>query len=142
MAVFWDVAESSLVDIDRRFGGAYCLFHLGDRPCDGGIKKLRSISTRLHGVTSHKTIIFTCTQYLIFCALKRFRYRALCKHGFTLTRSKATTVITALSARHCCGRTVVQPASVQFALECRRGKVCGVCVCVCVCLRADGTGHA
>jgi hypothetical protein len=29
MAVFWDVAPCSLVDIDRRFGGAYCLHHQG-----------------------------------------------------------------------------------------------------------------
>jgi hypothetical protein len=27
MAVFWDVAPCSLVDIDRRFIGAYCLHY-------------------------------------------------------------------------------------------------------------------
>jgi hypothetical protein len=27
--VFWDVAESSLVEIDPRFTGAYCLHHQG-----------------------------------------------------------------------------------------------------------------
>jgi hypothetical protein len=27
MAVLWDVAECSLVDIDRRFRGAYCRHH-------------------------------------------------------------------------------------------------------------------
>jgi hypothetical protein len=26
MAVFWDVAPYNLVDTDRRFGGAYCLY--------------------------------------------------------------------------------------------------------------------
>jgi hypothetical protein len=30
MAVFWDVARCSLVEIDRCFGGAYCLLHQGD----------------------------------------------------------------------------------------------------------------
>jgi hypothetical protein len=29
MAVFWDVASCSLVDINRRFWGAYCLRHQG-----------------------------------------------------------------------------------------------------------------
>jgi hypothetical protein len=30
MAVFWDVAPCSLVDIGRRFTGAYCPHHQGD----------------------------------------------------------------------------------------------------------------
>jgi hypothetical protein len=30
MAVFWDVAPCSLVEIDRRFRGAYRLRHQGD----------------------------------------------------------------------------------------------------------------
>jgi hypothetical protein len=30
MTVFWDVAPCSLVDIDRRFRGTYCLYHQGD----------------------------------------------------------------------------------------------------------------
>jgi hypothetical protein len=29
MTVFWDVAPCSLVEIDRRFRGAYCLYHQG-----------------------------------------------------------------------------------------------------------------
>jgi hypothetical protein len=36
--VFWDVAPCSLVEIYRRFRGAYCLYHQGDD--DGGSKKL------------------------------------------------------------------------------------------------------
>jgi hypothetical protein len=40
MAVFWDVAPYSLVEIDRRFRGTYCPHHKGDRPCDGGVKNL------------------------------------------------------------------------------------------------------
>jgi hypothetical protein len=30
MSVFWDVVLCSLIDIDRRFGDAYCLHHQGD----------------------------------------------------------------------------------------------------------------
>jgi hypothetical protein len=30
MAVFWNVAPCSLVDIDRRFRGTYCFHHQGD----------------------------------------------------------------------------------------------------------------
>jgi hypothetical protein len=30
MTVFWDVAPCSLVEIDRRFTGAYCLHYEGD----------------------------------------------------------------------------------------------------------------
>jgi hypothetical protein len=30
MTVFWDVAPYSLVEINRRFRGAYCLYHQGD----------------------------------------------------------------------------------------------------------------
>jgi hypothetical protein len=44
-AVFRDIAPCSLLDIDRRFTGAYCHHH-------------RSVSTRLHGTTSQKTAIF------------------------------------------------------------------------------------
>jgi hypothetical protein len=43
MAVFWDVAPCSLIDIDRRFRGAYCHHHQG---------------LILHGATSQKTVIF------------------------------------------------------------------------------------
>jgi hypothetical protein len=27
MAVFWDAAPCSLIEVDRRFRGAYCLYH-------------------------------------------------------------------------------------------------------------------
>jgi hypothetical protein len=39
MAVFWDFAACSLVEIDRRFRGAYCLHHKGDED-EGGSKHL------------------------------------------------------------------------------------------------------
>jgi hypothetical protein len=41
MAVFWDVAPSSLVHINRRFREAYCHHHHGD---DGG-SKLQKMET-------------------------------------------------------------------------------------------------
>jgi hypothetical protein len=34
MAVFWDVAPCSLVEIYRRFRGSCCLHHQGDNPED------------------------------------------------------------------------------------------------------------
>jgi hypothetical protein len=40
MAVFWDVASFSLVDIDRRFRGAYCRHYQCDEPDDEGSKLL------------------------------------------------------------------------------------------------------
>jgi hypothetical protein len=51
MAVVWDVAPYSLVEIDRRFGGACCLHHQGD-----GYSSYWWWS--LHGVTAQKAV--TC----------------------------------------------------------------------------------
>jgi hypothetical protein len=31
MTAFWDNAQCSLIEVDRRFGGAYCLHHQGDK---------------------------------------------------------------------------------------------------------------
>jgi hypothetical protein len=39
MAVFWDVAQCSLIDNDRRFREAYYLYHQGDAD-DGSCKLL------------------------------------------------------------------------------------------------------
>jgi hypothetical protein len=30
MTAFWDIAPYSLVEVDQRFGGAYCLHHQGE----------------------------------------------------------------------------------------------------------------
>jgi hypothetical protein len=46
MVAFWDVAPCSLVDIDERFRGAYCLHHQDHTS---------ETSVRLHGATSQKT---------------------------------------------------------------------------------------
>jgi hypothetical protein len=41
MTDFWDVAPCNLIEIYRRFGGAYCLHNQGDHhPNDGGSKNL------------------------------------------------------------------------------------------------------
>jgi hypothetical protein len=37
MAAFWDIALCSLIDVDRHFGGAYCLHHHSD---EGGSMNL------------------------------------------------------------------------------------------------------
>jgi hypothetical protein len=52
MAVFWVAAPCSLVEVFRRFRGACCLHHQGDRPDDG----------RLHGATTQKTAIHLHTR--------------------------------------------------------------------------------
>jgi hypothetical protein len=56
--VLWDVAPCSLVGVDRRLRGAYCLHRQGHElihlPDDGG-----STPTRLHGAASEKTLNFS-----------------------------------------------------------------------------------
>lgn len=55
MAVFWDVAPSSLVDTDRCFRRAYCLH----RQDGGGIHwKILSVSVKLHSAMPQTTAIF------------------------------------------------------------------------------------
>jgi hypothetical protein len=57
MAVFWDVAPCGLVDIDRRFRGAYCLHHHHHLDNAGQLPPLkrRSVFTRQHDTISQKT---------------------------------------------------------------------------------------
>jgi hypothetical protein len=54
--VSWNVAPSSLVEIGRRFRGAYCLHHQGDvsthRPEDGGSKHLWNVGQFLRDHTA------------------------------------------------------------------------------------------
>jgi hypothetical protein len=56
MAVFWDVAPCSLVEVHRHFRGPCCLHNERDAPL-----KLRSPSTGLHGEISQKAVIFILT---------------------------------------------------------------------------------
>jgi hypothetical protein len=52
IAVFWDVAPYSLVEIYRRFRGVYCLFHQGDDDDDGGSKHLWNVGEFLPDYTA------------------------------------------------------------------------------------------
>jgi hypothetical protein len=65
MTVFWYVALCSLVEIDRRFRGTYCLHHQG--PDDGTPLKRRSRPLTRHPsfklCLNHKVIL--CTQWLV-----------------------------------------------------------------------------
>lgn len=58
MAVFWDIASFSLIEIDRLFRVAYCVNY---RPDDGGSKYLRngSFIVRNYDASSQKTAIFS-----------------------------------------------------------------------------------
>jgi hypothetical protein len=47
VTVFWLVTPCSLVEIDQRFRGTYCLYHQNSSP----------VSTRLHGAVIQKTVI-------------------------------------------------------------------------------------
>jgi hypothetical protein len=60
MAVFWDVAPCSQVDIVQCFRRAYYLHHHGDGVMMEAISSLKYqlISTRLHSATSQKAAIF------------------------------------------------------------------------------------
>jgi hypothetical protein len=57
---FWDAAPCNLVGADRRFKGAYCLHHQGDR---WALLKCQYNPTRLHGATSQKAVIFLLNFY-------------------------------------------------------------------------------
>jgi hypothetical protein len=48
VTAFWDMALCSLVEVDRRFRGAYCLHRQGDhRPDYGGSKHLLNVGQLL-----------------------------------------------------------------------------------------------
>jgi hypothetical protein len=56
--VFWDIAQCSLVVVDRRFRGAYCLHH---RPYDGGHTQLCNVGipTTTNAEQYPRRLIFT-----------------------------------------------------------------------------------
>jgi hypothetical protein len=58
----WSIAQCSLVEVTRRFRGAYCLHHWGN---DGGRTPLnrRYTSTTLHSATSQISVIFIATYF-------------------------------------------------------------------------------
>jgi hypothetical protein len=53
MAVFWVVAPCSLVELYRRFRGAYCLHHQGDS--DDGTPMTEAASTSEKPINFYKT---------------------------------------------------------------------------------------
>jgi hypothetical protein len=59
MAAFWDTPPCGLVYVDRRFRGAYCIYHQGDQ----------STSTRLHGAIFQKAAILKSFQLKNFSML-------------------------------------------------------------------------
>jgi hypothetical protein len=91
---FLDIAQCSLVGVNRRFRGAYCLHHQGHHRVDDGCVlppssgwwspwlwrqyaclKRRSTPTRLHGTTSQKALIFN--RVLIYLAPQRSGHSSL-----------------------------------------------------------------
>jgi hypothetical protein len=36
ITAFWGIASRSLIEVDLRFSGQYCLYHQGYRPDNGG----------------------------------------------------------------------------------------------------------
>jgi hypothetical protein len=59
IAVFWDVAHCSLVEIYWCFRSDYCLHRQGDDVGGSkGVWNVRSTATKLHGATSQKTDSF------------------------------------------------------------------------------------
>jgi hypothetical protein len=58
MRAFWDVSPCSLVGVDRRFRGVYCLHHQSDKSWRQYASLKRHFTpTRLHGCISQKVLI-------------------------------------------------------------------------------------
>jgi hypothetical protein len=53
MTVYWDVAPCSLLDIDRRFRGAYCLHQQSDKPEDRYFHTRRSDNLKSHQLLTY-----------------------------------------------------------------------------------------
>jgi hypothetical protein len=70
LSVFWDVASSSLLEIDRRFRRGYAL-------------NCRSIYTRLHGATPQKSLSFQTCYHFRKCHVRAVTTMSL-KPGFLL----------------------------------------------------------
>jgi hypothetical protein len=59
MAASWNVARYIVVEIDRRFGGAYCLYHHGYVGGSDLLLKRQPFYLRLPTATSQKTVFFS-----------------------------------------------------------------------------------
>jgi hypothetical protein len=62
MAVFWNIAACSLVDIDRRFRGAYCFRYNLSEDSDLHTPRHENLKPHLHRTCfiSHYAIYVTC----------------------------------------------------------------------------------
>jgi hypothetical protein len=80
MAVFWDVAPCSLVEIDRRFRGAFCLHHQAYDPDDAGTPVNTYQTTRCNiPEGSHFLIsLQILTEYMLFLLVFEFSQRKSC----------------------------------------------------------------
>jgi hypothetical protein len=59
LTVFWDVASCILVEVYRHFRGAHCAHHKGALIMETVVPlKRRSVSIRLYGASSQKTVTF------------------------------------------------------------------------------------
>jgi hypothetical protein len=137
MAIIWDVAPCSLVDIDLCFGGAYCLHHQGSD--SGGSELLwnMSVSTRLHGAKFQKAAIFsTCSvltlviwvqplawaYHLNTCIIGRELFSLLtwCDNSVTSSHSLLLSGFDADHSRRCRNITPVTLFVVMLLASCRR----------------------
>jgi hypothetical protein len=66
MTAFSDVAPLSVVEVDRRFRGSYCLHHQGGTYSS-------STSTRLYGAMSHKAVNVRIILILLVLCFLEFR---------------------------------------------------------------------
>jgi hypothetical protein len=72
--VFWDVAPCSLLGVDRRFRGSYCLHYQWNESSPWRWRqftplKRRSTRRRLHSATSQKTLKFSDLLCCVSCCL-------------------------------------------------------------------------
>jgi hypothetical protein len=56
MTAFWDTASSSLVEVNRRFGGAYCLYNQGDNHLSQNIIIFMLVAARTLNLTNKRIL--------------------------------------------------------------------------------------
>jgi hypothetical protein len=77
MAIFWDLAPCSLVDIKQLFIGSYCLQH-PDNGESGSSDT--SVSTSVYGATSQKSAVFMIPfMSAVFIEYVNM-YQSICRH--------------------------------------------------------------
>jgi hypothetical protein len=66
IVAFWDIAPCCLVEVDRRFRGAYCHHHQVHRPDDGGTMHLRNVGLLQHDYKPINLILLEFFKQTIF----------------------------------------------------------------------------